>query len=223
MGTYRVSDIYSCIQGEGAQTGVAMVLLRLQGCAVGCPWCDTKHTWRVDPAQEATTIHEALGETERYAVITADAIVDYIRRHHPGPRWVLVTGGEPAAQDLQPLVAALHGAGYRTALETSGTETGHIGVDFDWVCVSPKINMPGGRRVLPEAVAAADEIKHVVGRPQDIVALDDLLATVHIKETAQICLQPVSMSRTATTLCIQTVQERGWRLSVQMHKYLDQR
>jgi 6-pyruvoyltetrahydropterin/6-carboxytetrahydropterin synthase len=42
--SYVVNDIYTCIQGEGVQTGVAMVLLRLQGCAVGCPWCDTKET-----------------------------------------------------------------------------------------------------------------------------------------------------------------------------------
>lgn len=41
MTVYRVNDIYTTVQGEGCQTETAMVLLRLQGCGVGCPWCDT--------------------------------------------------------------------------------------------------------------------------------------------------------------------------------------
>ena len=31
-----ISDIYPAIQGEGVKTGVPMVILRLQGCKVGC-------------------------------------------------------------------------------------------------------------------------------------------------------------------------------------------
>lgn len=223
MASYRVSDIYSCIQGEGVQAGTAMVLLRLQGCLVGCPWCDTKHTWSTNVAFQVATISEALGETECFAVVSEEVIVDYICHHHPGPRWVLVTGGEPAAQELGPLVSSLHEAGYNVALETSGTETGHLSADFNWVCVSPKINMPGGKPILPEAVVVADELKFVVGRSSDIAVLDEFLTTIPLKENAQICLQPLSMNKAATALCIKTVQERGWRLSVQLHKYLDQR
>jgi 7-carboxy-7-deazaguanine synthase len=220
---YLVNDIYAAIQGEGVQTGVAMVLLRLHGCPVACPWCDTRETWVIDHQRRVPTIQRALGSNANWTVATADALTDYIRATHPGPKWVLVTGGEPTTQDLTPLVRRLHQAGYRVALETSGTGTGHLGAGFDWVCVSPKVNMPGGKRVLPEAVATADEIKHVVGRPEDVVALDRLLSTFKTKDTIQICLQPVSLSPKATALCIETVQQRGWRLSVQVHKYLDQR
>jgi 7-carboxy-7-deazaguanine synthase len=49
-------------------------------------------------------------------------------------------------------------------------------VHHDWVCVSPKLNMPGGKVVRPEALAGADEFKHVAGRQRDIDALDVLLA-----------------------------------------------
>ncbi|MHB8748173.1 MAG: 7-carboxy-7-deazaguanine synthase QueE [Aggregatilineales bacterium] len=219
---YPVNDCYPAIQGEGAQTGVAMALLRLHGCAVGCPWCDTAETWAFDPLEEHATIEAALGANPRYAYADADTIAAYIHAHCPGPRWLLLTGGEPARYPLRPLVNALHGAGYKVALETSGTELGHIEAGCDWVCVSPKIDMPGGKKVLPEAVAVADEIKHVVGRPRDIEKLDELLEHVALKPNATICLQPVSQNQKATALCIETVIARGWRLSVQMHKYIGQ-
>jgi 7-carboxy-7-deazaguanine synthase len=50
-----------------------------------------------------------------------------------------------------------------------------------------------------------------------------LLAEHSLKPTVQICLQPVSLSRKATKLCIETVQARGWRLSIQTHKYIGAR
>ena len=220
---YPINDCYTCIQGEGVQTGVAMVLLRLHGCAVGCPWCDTKETWARDPQHLVDSLNEAIGTNPHYATLPSTKIVQYIKENHPGPRWVLVTGGEPAQYDLTPLVCALHGAGYLVALETSGTEIGHVNARIDWVCVSPKLNMPGGKVIQAQAIASADEIKHVVGRPRDIDALDNLLQKFPRKADTQICLQPLSTSAKATDLCIRTVQNRGWRLSIQTHKYLDQR
>jgi 7-carboxy-7-deazaguanine synthase len=220
MITYPVNDCYACIQGEGVQTGVAMVLLRLHGCGVGCPWCDTKETWDFETVNQTETLDLALGVNTHYAYLSAEAIAQYITAQHVGPKWVLVTGGEPAQHNLQPLVTALHEAGYLVALETSGTEVGHVESEFDWVCVSPKIDMPGGKVMQPAALAIADEIKHVVGRQQDIDNLDMLLATNATKTDVQICLQPVSTSQKATDLCMEVVLSRGWRLSVQTHKYI---
>ena len=219
---YPVNNCYPAIQGEGAQTGVAMALLRLHGCVVGCPWCDTAETWAFDQADEQPTIEAALGANSRYAYLDAETIADYVRAHCPGPRWVLLTGGEPARYPLKPLVDALHNTDYKVALETSGTELGHVGAGCDWVCVSPKIDMPGGKKVLPEAVTVADEIKHVVGRQSDIDKLDTLLRAVALKPDVVISLQPVSQSQKATALCVETVIARGWRLSIQVHKYIDQ-
>ena len=217
---YRVNTIYPCVQGEGCQAGMAMVLLRLQGCGVGCPWCDTKETWHTDPAHAVASIEAALGQNPRYTVTDPLTIRRHIAEHHPGPRWVLLTGGEPADQDLDALVAELHEGGYKVAIETSGTAPGLLYVPFDWVCVSPKVNMPGGRAILQTVVEMADEIKFVVGKAADLATLDTLLANVTLKDGCQICLQPMSQNPNATQLCIETVQARGWRLSVQMHKYL---
>lgn len=220
MTTYPVNTIYSTIQGEGCQTGMAMVLVRLQGCAVGCPWCDTKETWAIDDHFRVDTIDGAIQKSMSWYSATASELVAYVAVNLPGPRWILVTGGEPANYPLGELVGAFQDAGYKVALETSGTETGHLDANFDWICVSPKIKMPGKKLVRPEACAVADEIKHVVGRQADVDALDSLLSTIVFCKPAQVCLQPVSQSQVATALCIQTVKERGWRLSLQTHKYI---
>jgi 7-carboxy-7-deazaguanine synthase len=166
------------------------------------------------------TIPEALGANARYTLAEADDIAQHIASRCKGPKWVLVTGGEPTDQDLRNLVDTLHAYGYKVALETSGTAVGLVGAAFDWVCVSPKIGMPGGRHVIPQVVELADEIKFVIGKPADLDKLDDLLGRCQLKPTAQICLQPVSQSPVATKFCIETVEDRGWRLSLQLHKYV---
>jgi 7-carboxy-7-deazaguanine synthase len=220
---YRVNDVYPAIQGEGCLTGTAMVLLRLHGCEVGCPFCDTKETWETLPENNHIRLSEALGTNNRYATLLGVEISTYIRRILPGPKWILLTGGEPADQPLRDLVDSLHDAHYRVSIETSGTATGHLNAGIDWICVSPKINMPGGRVVLPEAVEVADEVKFVIGRERDLEIMHDFLATYPLKPGAQICLQPMSTNQKATELCIETVLALGYRLSVQTHKLLDLR
>ena len=46
---YPVNEIFQSIQGEATFTGTPSIFVRLQGCPVGCAWCDTKHTWEIDP------------------------------------------------------------------------------------------------------------------------------------------------------------------------------
>ena len=43
--TLPVVETFHSLQGEGAHAGRSAFFLRLGGCAVGCPWCDTKHSW----------------------------------------------------------------------------------------------------------------------------------------------------------------------------------
>jgi 7-carboxy-7-deazaguanine synthase len=218
---YPVNTIYYTIQGEGVYTGVPAIFIRLQGCAVGCPWCDTKETWEINPKLRVESIEEACKRAEHYTYATAAGIGDYILRVWPNARYVVITGGEPAQYLLKTLVDHLHRYGFHVAIETSGTEVGHIDAGFNWVCVSPKINMPGGKRLKEDAIASADEIKFVIGKQRDVDQLQDLLNTYPVKENVTICLQPLSQNEKATALCIRTAQERSWRLSIQMHKYIN--
>lgn len=223
MIAYSVNDMYCAFQGEGVLAGTPMVLIRLQGCGVGCPFCDTKETWEAKDHNIVNTISEARGTNPKYCIVGAHEIATEATRIGPNIGWALVTGGEPAEHDLVGLVDALHGEHFNVALETSGTVSGFQNADFDWACISPKMGMPGGREVDKELLKYANEIKHVVGTEKDIAALDSLLESVAIPINCIISLQPISMNEKATRLCSKVCLERGWNLSIQIHRYIDAR
>jgi organic radical activating enzyme len=130
-------------QGEGCHSGTSAFFVRLYGCPVKCPWCDTKDSWHPDhkPA------HIPLLSGEEIAALAAAAPA----------RIIVVTGGEPCIHDLAELTRALRATGRPLHLETSGVFP--ILGDFAWVTVSPKSHLP-----LPaEALRRANELKIVVG------------------------------------------------------------
>ena len=64
--SYRINEIFETLQGEGTFTGVPSIFLRLQGCPVGCPWCDTQHTWETNPSDQVS-IDALMAKTEASA------------------------------------------------------------------------------------------------------------------------------------------------------------
>ena len=40
---YKVNELFRSLQGEGANTGLDTTFVRLCGCNLACPWCDTDH------------------------------------------------------------------------------------------------------------------------------------------------------------------------------------
>jgi len=215
---YPVNEIFFSMQGEGAFTGTPAAFVRMQGCPVGCPWCDTKHTWeRKDMKRVAvsTILLKTEVPTEEWTWFTPEDIARTLsnwRCHH-----VVITGGEPCAHDLEPLTALLERAGYRAQIETSGTFEIKASRGA-YVTVSPKIDMPGGRKVLQSALERADEIKYPVGRDRDVERLTSLILPHTKVPSDRVFLQPLSMSTKATELCINSARAKGWRVSVQTHK-----
>ena len=149
MQRYRVNEIFHSVQGEGFHTGVPSTFIRLQGCPVGCPWCDTKYTWPSEAAQG-----KKLGES-----MTADQIAATIQHPH-----VVITGGEPTLWDLDDLIYAVGhifpGVENTVQLESSGLCDFRGSILPQWVTWSPKRNLdfdaPEGFKI------AVDEIKFVV-------------------------------------------------------------
>ena len=43
---YPVIEIFDSIQGEGAMMGIPVSFIRVAGCNLACPWCDTKESWQ---------------------------------------------------------------------------------------------------------------------------------------------------------------------------------
>ena len=222
MKQYKINELFETIQGEGSFTGQPSIFIRLQGCPVGCSWCDTKHTWDIDPSKqsELMLLTDKSTESDRWADVSAKEIADEIKRLGYTANLIVITGGEPCMFDLRELTQVLHEFGFQIQLETSGTYPVLVD-DQTWVTLSPKINMRGKKEVLKTALVRANEIKHPVGTEKDIEQLDALLQQLKSVNDKTICLQPISQKPKATALCMKTCIERNWRLSIQMHKYLD--
>ena len=217
---YKISELFETLQGEGSFTGQPSIFIRLQGCPVGCSWCDTKHTWEVFDDKQIP-INDLLAqsqETEDWSALTPAQIILLFKKQNFKANHIVITGGEPCMYDLTPLCQALEDNGYSCQIETSGTFE-IITTDSCWVTVSPKVNMKGGYKVLESAMKRANEIKHPVATEQHIDDLKSLLSAHNVKDT-QVYLQPISQKQRATELAISTCIENNWRLSVQVHKYI---
>ena len=167
---YKVNEIFYSLQGEGFWTGTPMVFVRLSGCNLKCPFCDTDHGG--------------------YREMSAEEIVAEARRLSPDCNRVCVTGGEPTLQLDAALVEALHGAGYRIHVETNGTKPLPEGVD--WVTLSPKTDVPGLKGDGAVVLEKADEVK-VVFLGQDVEKWAAFPAQWHF-------LQPCSCENTEETM-----------------------
>ncbi len=217
-----VNEIFETMQGEASFTGTPAVFVRLQGCSVGCPWCDTKHTWDRPRAmvRPLGDILLKVIESATFAEVTPQELVGVILSFRA--RHVVITGGEPADYDLFELSELLIAAGRTVQLETSGTSPIRI-AELAFVTVSPKIEMPGKRVLIGASLRRANEIKMPVGSVRDIAALREVLGLLDSERAVRaplVYLQPLSTSEKATKLCVQAATEYGWRVSIQTHKYL---
>lgn len=135
----RVAESFFSVQGEGVTAGLPAVFIRLQGCSVGCVWCDTKYSWDASGGREAE-LTELLEEIAAYPC-----------------RRVVVTGGEPLESALfVPLVEALATAGFTIEVETSGTLPPPPAPVDQWN-VSVKLansGVPEAKRIDPAAIRA---------------------------------------------------------------------
>jgi 7-carboxy-7-deazaguanine synthase (Cx14CxxC type) len=121
---YRVKEMVFTLQGEGAKTGTAVVLLRFEGCNLHCSFCDTDFTG---------TDGEGGG-----VFATAQELAEAVQKKWKSsfPLSVLCTGGEPLLQLDGELIKQFHTKGFNILLETNGTL--YLPENLDWVCVSPK-------------------------------------------------------------------------------------
>lgn len=206
--SYAVKEIFLTLQGEGGQAGRPAVFCRFSGCnlwsgreedraAAACTFCDTDFVGMDGPGGG------------RFA--DADALADAIEAEWtggPSGRLVVFTGGEPVLQLDADLIAAIKARGFETAVETNGSLAAPAGLD--WVCVSPKGQVPLVQR-------SGQELKLVF--PQagvDPAAFEGLAFE-------RFLLQPMDgpdregATRAAIAYCL---AHPRWRLSVQTHKYL---
>ena len=188
----KVNETFLSLQGEGYFTGTAAFFLRLSGCNLRCPFCDTQH--------------------QSYTEMSEDDIVAEASRHKP--RHIVITGGEPALQLTESLVDKLHAAGFFIQVETNGTLPLPEGID--WVTCSPKGDFPQfpvdelkvlfmGDVTDPEAI-----ISPLLGKESGVKLYLQPLDTGNEKQ-----------NRAILRSCINYVlQHPRWSLSLQTHKII---
>lgn len=217
---YKINEFFETIQGEGSFTGQPSIFIRLQGCPVGCSWCDTKHTWDIELSDQINvkSMIAKTEETSQWANLTALQLLEQVKQEGYQAKHIVITGGEPCMVNLIPLCSAFEAQGFSTQIETSGTFEIQTTKQC-WVTVSPKVNMRGGYEILASAMQRANEIKHPIATEQHVDDLKNLLLKHNIVNTA-IYIQPISQKKRATELAITSCIANNWRLSVQVHKYL---
>jgi 7-carboxy-7-deazaguanine synthase len=190
-----VEEFYS-IQGEGFNTGKAAYFVRLGGCDVGCRWCDSRYSWNPD-------LHPPV-ETEKIIANVIDS----------GANSVVVTGGEPLMWNLDLLCNSLKESNISTFIETSGTYP--FSGKWDWICLSPKKNMPP----LEIFCSLANELKIVVEDRSDFIWAEKYRALVSAE--CRLFLQP-EWSRFEMIIpeVVKYVKKYPvWNISLQVHKFM---
>ena len=190
-----VVETFHSVQGEGAWMGANAFFIRLAGCDVGCPWCDTKISWNVKRHPE---------------IAIADLVNEAVNAH---PAIVVITGGEPLMHDLTELTGRLKAKGLRVHLETSGSHP--FSGNFDWVTFSPKQFKHPHASIYQQV----SELKVIVKDESDLIWAEqnaEKVPTAVVKY-----LQAEWNTSDSKNLLLEYVLNHpDWRVSVQTHKLL---
>ena len=101
-----VHSIFYTIQGEGPFCGSPAVFIRLAGCNLQCPLCDTEYTQ---------------GRRKREIISIVSDVIAATPLHLPRFPLVVITGGEPFRQPIGQLLRLLIMNGFHIQVETNGT------------------------------------------------------------------------------------------------------
>src|SRR4051812_125557 len=94
--TFPVIEIFGpTIRGEGAEGGLPAHFAPFGGSDSRCSWSDTMYA--VEPSAVRATAQR----------LSADSVIARLAALKPGPRWVTLSGGNPALQHADDLVDGL--------------------------------------------------------------------------------------------------------------------
>ena len=242
----NVHSIFYTIQGEGPYVGYPAVFVRLAGCNLRCPLCDTDYT---------------LPEPN---YMTAEAVVERILELAPHANLVVISGGEPFRQPVGLLnllralnTVELNANGFNdqsilnVQLETNGTmsipeqlfgmtryQGGFNNTHIVIVCCPkfPSHVLTARRKLeLSEAYVDwkytldADHVNPADGLPSDVLGMGfEPVRPWHVddREAIQvedIYLQPVDTgdpvhNKRNIDACVASCMKYGYRLCLQTHK-----
>lgn len=101
--TLLVHSVFGTIQGEGPFAGHPAVFVRLGGCNLACLYCDTEF------------------EGSSLETLSIETLAERVASEAPRTSLIVLTGGEPMRQQINPFVRLMVGRGWKIQIETAGT------------------------------------------------------------------------------------------------------
>ena len=198
----KVSEIFTSFQGEGPYVGTPATFLRLYGCNLDCEWCDT--------------------DISTYEMLSVDDVAEILltQMEFNNIKTLIITGGEPTLQmeEIKRLIKELPDD-IRIQMETNGSIFEYI-PEIEYV-ISPKEDK---EKVFKNYYAYENTFFKFV-----ITSQDDLDEVIALKEKYDydkpIWLQGEFSKDAEMADLIRENFPRleNVKLSVQTHKYLNQR
>lgn len=210
-GVFEVISIFPTIQGEGPYAGCPAVFVRLAGCTLQCPLCDTQYT----QPRLRMTIHNILNVASRRLVnMSADVLV--------------ITGGEPFRQNVTALANAAIDHRWQVQIETNGTLpiSSDLSPDVVVVCAPKTEKIHETVRKRADAMKYVIESGHVCDRdglPTRCLGYDHRVARPVGFGKNKIYVQPLDeydpiKNEEHTKAAVDVCRRFGYRLCLQMHK-----
>lgn len=213
--------MWHTIQGEGPFTGTPAFFIRLAGCNLQCPWCDTEYT----QGRIRIPVSKLVGKLLELAA------------EHKNTGLVVITGGEPTRQHIDPLIFELLGFKYHVQIESNGVLAPSLNF-LQWTemnkvsyVVSPKT-----KRIC-DATRHATAFKYVIDHtslnPEDGLPLQALghaarpmIARPPAGYPGPVYVSPMDAgnqqaNRANLIACRDSSLKHGYICGVQLHKILD--
>lgn len=215
--SYDVHSIFPTIQGEGPFVGQPAIFIRLAGCNLQCPACDTDYT-----SQRANM------KTEEVIA----AVTELSNSNARALPLVVITGGEPFRQNLYDLVQGLYLKWFRVQIETNGTLYQELPWGTFSIVCSPKTGTIN-KKLLPQILAFKYVLHADSVCPEDGLPLTALghpnsgkLARPPGGFSGNIYLQPIDdhvsgFPNRHLDACIASCLKHGYTLGVQLHKLIN--
>jgi 7-carboxy-7-deazaguanine synthase len=204
--TLRITEIFHSIQGESSQVGRPCSFVRLTGCNLRCVWCDTAYAFE---GGEDLPISEILRRVESHR-----------------SRLVLVTGGEPLAQEgVHLLIDGLLRAGVEVMIETGGsldisTLDSQVRIILDLKCPGSGME-PRNRWENLAVLKPTDEIKFVLSDRRDYEWARETVRERGLDRLATVLLSPVFEVLSPRALSAWILEDGlNVRLQLQLHKLI---
>lgn len=203
-----VVDVWDTIQGEGPFAGTPAAFVRLAGCNLQCPLCDTDYT--------STRRKYPPGKV-------AELVAGF------GRRLVVLTGGEPFRQNLSLLLELLLRDGRRVQIETNGSLWPHdVPKSVVLVCSpkTPSVHKDAQRRAnYWKYILQEGKVDPSDGLPTSSLGMSRPPARPFTlnRNRENVFVQPLDEDDPARNklnleAAVESCKRFGYRLTVQIHK-----